>query len=214
MGKVRFIVSMSLDGFVAGPNQSEEHGLGEGGEALHDWLVPLAAWRRAHGLEGGEENASTRIAAELEASAGAVVMGRNMFGPVRGPWGDEAWTGWWGEEPPFHAPVFVLTHHEREPLPLKGGTTFHFVTGGIGEALERAQEAAGEGDVLIAGGAATIQQALAAGAVDEFVVSIVPLLLGDGARLLEGLGDPPPRLELVESLFAPGVTHHRYRVLR
>jgi dihydrofolate reductase len=209
---VRFNVTVSLDGFLAGPDQTREQPLGAGGEALHDWLVATEAWRRSHGREGGEANASTRIVEELESGYGAVVMGRNMFGPIRGPWGDEEWNGWWGDDPPFHTPVFVLTHHPREPVPLQGGTTFHFVTGGFEAALEQARGEAGDRDVLVAGGASTIRQALAGGAVDEFVLTIVPLLLGSGERLLDDLGQPPPRLELVESLDAPGVTHVRYRV--
>jgi dihydrofolate reductase len=205
---------MSIDGFVAGPNQSREHGLGEGGEALHDWIVPLEAWRRAHGLEGGDVNASTPVVEELEQGFGAVVMGRNMFGPVRGPWGDDAWRGWWGDEPPFRAPVFVLTHHAREPLELRGGTTFHFVTDGIESALERARDAANGSDVSIAGGASTIQQYLAAGLIDVLLLSVVPLVLGSGARLFDNLGAHPPQLEQVEAIDAPGVTHLRYRVVK
>ena len=214
MANVRASITMSIDGFVAGPNQSREHGLGEGGEALHDWIVPLEAWRRAHGLEGGDVNASTPVVEELEQGFGAVVMGRNMFGPVRGPWGDDAWRGWWGDEPPFRAPVFVLTHHAREPLELRGGTTFHFVTDGIESALERARDAANGSDVSIAGGASTIQQYLAAGLIDVLLLSVVPLVLGSDARLFDNLGAHPPQLEQVEAIDAPGVTHLRYRVVK
>jgi dihydrofolate reductase len=215
MGKLRFNISISLDGCVAGPNQTEENPLGEGGERLHDWLVGLQAWRKSHRKEGGEVNASTPVAEELESGYGAVIMGRNMFGPIRGPWGDEDWRGWWGEEPPFHTPVFVLTHHARDPVEMEGGTTFHFVTDGIESALERAQEAAEEAeedDVLIAGGGKTAQQYVAAGLLDEFQVSVVPILLGDGARLLDNLGDSPPELELIRVIDAPGVTHLKYAV--
>jgi dihydrofolate reductase len=211
---VRFSATMSLDGFIAGPNQSEENPLGEGGMALHEWLFPLEAWRRSHGLAGGEVNASSPIVEELESGFGAVVMGRNMFGPVRGTWGDDPWPGWWGDEPPYHKPVFVLTHHARKPLELKGGTTFHFIVDGIESALEQAREAAGDGDVLIAGGARTFQQYFAAALVDVVQLSVVPLLLGDGARLFENLGEPPPNLEQVHAVEAPTVTHLRYRVVR
>ena len=203
-------ISMSLDGYVAGPDQSEDDPLGKGGEQLHEWVVPLKAFRETHGREGGEVNESSPIAEGHFENIGASVMGRNMFGGGPGPWGDEAWTGWWGEEPPFRHPVFVLTHHEREPLELIG-TTFHFVTDGPESALERAREAAAGKDVLINGGAQAVQQYLRAGLLDEMVISLVPVVLGGGARLLDDLGDPPPRLELVEAIAAPGVTHLRYR---
>jgi dihydrofolate reductase len=214
MGKVRFGVSMSLDGFVAGPDQSVENPLGVGGMRLHDWAFALAAWRKAHGLEGGEVNASTPVVEELTVGVGAVLMGRNMFGGGPGPWGDEPWNGWWGDDPPFHVPVFVLTHHAREPLPLQGGTTFNFVTEGIDSALEQAREAAGGKDIVIAGGAEAIQQYLAAGLVDELTLSVAPMLLGGGERLLDRLGDPLPTLEQVRAVDAPGVTHLTYRVVR
>jgi len=211
MGKVRFNVSMSLDGFVAGPAQSEENPLGLGGMDLHRWLVVLETWRSSHGEQGGETNASTRIAQELEGSYGAVVMGRNMFGPIRGPWGSDPWNGWWGENPPYHTPVFVLTHHERELLEMEGGTTFRFVTDGIEPALQRARRAAAGEDVLIAGGADVIRQYLAAGLIDEFWISLVPLLLGEGASLLGGL-DSSIELDQVEAVAAPGVTHLKFAV--
>ncbi len=201
---------MSLDGFVSGPNQSEQNPLGLGGMALHEWLFGLEAWRKSHGEGGGVVNPSTPVVEELESGYGAAVMGRNMFGPIRGPWKDESWRGWWGSDPPYHTPVFVLTHHEREPLEMEGGTTFHFVTDGIEAALARARSAAGQGDVLIAGGASVIQQYLAARLVDEFHISLVPLLLGDGERLLENL-DASIGLEQVEVIEAPGVTHLKYR---
>ncbi|MPZ62098.1 MAG: dihydrofolate reductase [Propionibacteriales bacterium] len=188
MGNFRFQIAVSLDGFVAGPDQSVENPLGVGGEALHDWVVELEAWRRSHGLEGGEVNASTRVVEEREANVGATVVGRNMFGGGPGPWGDDPWRGWWGDDPPFHTPVFVITHHPREPLEMDGGTTFHFVTDGIESALERAREAADGKDVLLGGGANVIQQYLAAGLVDEFELNVVPVVLGGGERLLENVG--------------------------
>jgi len=214
MSTVRFEITMSLDGFIAGPEQSEENPLGIGGLALHEWVFPLAAWRAQHGLEGGEVNASTPVMAGLMANVGAGVMGRNMFGPIRGPWGDRPWQGWWGEDPPYHHPVFVLTHHAREPLEMKGGTTFVFVTDGIEAALTRAAAAAGEADVLIHGGGSVARQALAAGMIDEMRIHLVPLLLGDGVRLFEDLGDPLPSFEQVASIEAPGVTHLSYRRIR
>jgi dihydrofolate reductase len=213
MSKVRVHISTSLDGYVAGSNQSMENPLGEGGESLHDWLVVLKAWREHAGMEGGVENASTAVVEEEHANVGAEIMGRGKFGPPsRGPWGDDPWPGWWGEDPPFHKPVFVLTHHEREPLTLSD-TTFSFVTDGIESALERAREAAGEKDVFIGGGANTINQYLAAGLVDELELHVVPILLGGGARLFDGVG-PDLRLEPLRALEAPGVTHLNYRVVK
>ena len=212
MSKLRFHLTVSADGYVAGPNQSEEDPLGVGGRDLHNWALPLAAWREPHGREGGEVNASTPVIEEMQANVGAGLMGRNMFGPVRGDWGDGSWSGWWGENPPFHYPVFVLTHHPREPLEMEGGTTFRFVTDGIESALAQARDAAGEQDVLINGGADVARQYLRAGLVDEFEVSIVPQLIGDGARLLDGLGDL--ELEQIRAIEAPGVTHIKYRVRR
>ena len=178
---------------------------------LHEWAFGLAIWREAHGLDGGEVNASTRVVEESLANVGAVIMGRNMFGGGTGPWGDPPWQGWWGENPPFHNPVFVLTHHEREPLPMFGGTTFTFVTDGIESALLRAREAAGDRDVHIAGGAEVAQQYLASGLVDEFELHVVPILLGAGRRLLDNVG-PGVAIEQVRAVEAPGVTHVKYRV--
>jgi dihydrofolate reductase len=209
MPEVRAEISMSLDGYVAGPGQGRENPLGVGGEELHEWVFPLRAWREPHGEEGGEVNASTPIIEARVANVGATVMGRNMFGGGPGPWGEEPWRGWWGEEPPYHHPVFVLTHFEREPLELTG-TTFHFLTDGIEAALEGARDAAGQKDVLVAGGAQAIQQYLRAGLVDELLISVTPILLGGGERLLRDVGDAP-RLEQVEAIEAPGVTHLRYR---
>jgi dihydrofolate reductase len=211
VSKLRFRISMSLDGFVAGPDQSVENPLGIGGERLHEWVVPLAAWREAHGLPGGEVNESARVVEESQANIGATIMGRNMFGGHPGPWNSERpWTGWWGKNPPFHHPVFVLTHHAREPLELEGGTTFTFVTGGIEAALEQARRAAGGKDVALAGGASAAQQYLAAGRVDEMEINLVPTLLGSGERLFEGLGDDLHGLELVRTVATPRVNHLKF----
>ena len=214
MSKVRFQQAISLDGYSAGPEQSEEEPLGVGGEELHDWMIKNEAWRRAHRLEGGEVNASTPVVEELEGGYGSVVMGRNMFGPIGGgDWGDESWRGWWGDNPPYHTPAFVVTHHPRESVEMEGGTTFHFVTEGIEAALERAREAAGDEDVLLAGGANVLQQYLAAGLVDEFELHIAPLLLGDGERLFQGVGKDLA-VEPIRVIEAPGVTHIKYRVAK
>jgi dihydrofolate reductase len=212
--KFKLQISMSLDGCVAGPNQSEEHPLGEGGMQLHEWAFALEAWRAPHGQEGGEANASSAVMDEMMENVGAFVMGRNMFGPGRGPWEDHPWDGWWGDEPPYHAPVFVLTHHEREPLEMQGGTTFYFVTDGIEAALERAKEAAGEQDVALGGGARVAQQYLKAGLLDELTINVVPVLLGDGARLLDGLGDADIGLECTRVIEGPAATHLTYHVSR
>ncbi|MEU0654756.1 dihydrofolate reductase family protein [Streptomyces albogriseolus] len=200
-GKVVCDLTVSLDGYAAGPGQSEERPFGDdggdgSGATLHAWM-----------FEDADEN---RAEIDLLGSARAFVMGRNMFGPVRGPW-DRPWNGWWGDEPPFHAPVFVLTHHAREPRPMAGGTTFHFVTDGIGAALERARAAAGDGDVAVAGGATTVNQYLAAGLIEELRLHIVPLTLGAGPRLFDGV--PPLGLAQVASRPARRVTHLTYEVL-
>ncbi|MGN6664512.1 MAG: dihydrofolate reductase family protein [Solirubrobacterales bacterium] len=210
MSKVKCQISVSADGFLAGPNQSEEHPLGEGGMALHEWVFRLAAWREPHGREGGEVNASSEVLEEATAGVGAVIMGRNMFGPVRGPWTEPLWNGWWGDEPPFRCPVFVLTHHEREPLKL-GETTFHFVTEGAERAVELAREAAGGADVSVGGGGETIQQLIRAGLLDELLVNQVPLILGGGEPLLGGL-PPSVKLEQTRVVEAPGVAHISYTV--
>jgi dihydrofolate reductase len=208
---LRFEISISLDGYVAGPNQSEEHPLGEGGEKLHEWVVKLAAWREPHGRKGGEVNASTPLVEESQSGVGAGVMGRNMFGGGPGPWGEDPWQGWWGDEPPFEMPIFVLTHHEREPLTL-GSTTFNFVTDGIESALEQAKEAAGDLDVTIGGGAEAAQQYLSAGLIDQMQLNVVPVLLGDGARLFDGGAGAGLDLEPILVVDTPEVTHVRYRV--
>ena len=214
MSKLRCHISMSLDGFVAGPKQSEENPLGEGGERLHDWVVSLAAWRELHGMQGGDVNESTRIIEETAENIGAGLMGRNMFGPPGGgDWGDEKWKGWWGDDPPYHYPVFILTHHARDSVALKGGTRFHFVTDGIESALEQARDAAGGKDVMLWGGAQVVNQYLAAGLLNELWLHIVPLMLRDGARLFDNLGFANVRLEQVRAVEAPAVTHIKYRVM-
>jgi dihydrofolate reductase len=214
MSKLRCHISISADGFVAGPNQSAEEPLGVGGEELHDWVVSLAAWRQAHGKEGGEVNESTPVMEEVTANLGAGIMGRNMFGPPDGgDWGDGSWKGWWGDNPPYHYDVFVLTHHPREPLEMEGGTTFHFVTDGPEAALERARSSADGKDVMLHGGAEAIQQYLAGGLLDVLELHTTPVLLGDGARLFDNLGDAQVRLEQERAIDAPGVTHLKYRVV-
>jgi dihydrofolate reductase len=209
MSSVTCQISMSLDGFVAGPNQSLDNPIGEGGMRLHQWVFATDSWREQHGLEGGERNADAEVVDEVVQGVGAYIMGRKMFGGGDGAW-DETWTGWWGEDPPYHAPAFVLTHHSREPLPMQGGTTFTFVTDGIESALEQARRAAGDRDVAIAGGASTVRQYLAAGLLDELYLHIVPIVLGSGERLLEDVGDPT--LEPVDVIASPAVTHVKYRV--
>jgi dihydrofolate reductase len=207
-------ISMSLDGYVAGPEPSSEDPLGKGGEQLHEWALALKSWREPHGLEGGEVNVDSEVMADTLARTGATIMGRRMFSGGEGPWEDDAnANGWWGDDPPFHHPVYVLTHHEREPLEMQGGTTFTFVTDGIGSALEQARAAAGEKDVLVAGGAEAAQQYLDAGLVDELQLHIAPVLLGGGRRLLDGL--TPMRLETTRIVESPtGVAHLRLRPAR
>jgi dihydrofolate reductase len=214
VSRLRFQISVSLDGFVAGPNPSVEEPLGEGGEALHEWALKLAAWRKPHGRDGGETNASSPVMEEALENVGATIMGRNMFGGGPGPWGEDPWDGWWGDDPPFHHPVFVLTHHERERLQKQGGNSFTFVTGGIESALRQAKEAAGGKDISLAGGAEVAQQYLAAGLVDEMLLNLVPVLLGGGRRLFENLGDAEIGLEQVQVIEAPEVAHLRYRPSR
>jgi dihydrofolate reductase len=215
MSKFRCHISISVDGFVAGPNQSEENPLGQGGERLHEWVVPLAVWREAHGMDGGEVNESTRILDERGENVGASVMGRNMFGPIGGgDWGDGQWKGWWGDDPPYHHPVFVVTHHPRDPLEMEGGTAFHFVTDGIESALDQARDASGGKDVMLWGGGQIVQEYLAAGLLDELELHITPLLLGDGSRIFDNLRDPDVQLEQVRVVEAPGVTHVKYRSVK
>jgi dihydrofolate reductase len=212
MAKLRLHITMSLDGYVAGPDQGEENPLGIGGLKLHEWVLPLREFRDMHGGEGGETNASSAVVQERWANIGSTIMGRNMFGPIRGQWPDDSWRGWWGEDPPYHHPVFVLTQHAREPLQMDGGTTFEFVTDGIEPALARAKDAAKGKDVWLAGGASVINQYLAAGLVDEIDLSIAPLVLGGGERLFEGLERDSLKLTQIRAVDAPGVTHIKYQV--
>ena len=210
MSKLKLKISMSLDGFVAGPDQSVENPLGVGGMKLHEWVFPLKAWRSTHGMEGGEVNESSKVVEESMHNIGATIMGRNMFGGHPGPWdAKKPWNGWWGDNPPFHHPVFVLTHHQREPLVMQGGTTFTFVTHGIAGALAQARKAAGGKDITLAGGAKIAQQYLVAGLVDEMEISLAPVLLGRGERLFERVDDLHG-LELVRTVAAPRVTHLKF----
>jgi dihydrofolate reductase len=210
MSKLRFRISISLDGYTAGPDQSVDNPLGIGGERLHDWAVARAAWRSPHGLEGGTVDASTPVFDELLATIGATIMGRNMFGGHPGPWNSaQPWNGWWGANPPFHHPVFVVTHHPRPPLAMEGETTFTFVTSGIASALDLARRAAGDKDVALAGGADTARQYLTAGLIDEMQLHLVPVLLGAGERLFEGVRDLHG-LQLVRTVAASNVTHLKF----
>jgi dihydrofolate reductase len=211
VSRLRFRISMSLDGYTAGPDQSVENPLGVGGMRLHEWVFPLEVWRKMHGMSGGETNESSKVVEESQANIGATIMGRNMFGGHPGAWdGDRPWDGWWGTNPPFHHPVFVLTHHPRDPLRLEGGTTFTFVTNGIEAALEQARTASGGMDVSLAGGASVARQYLIAGLVDEMEINLVPILLGVGERLFEGVGDRLHGLELVRTVVAPRVLHLKF----
>jgi len=204
VSKTHLSMSISADGYVAGPSQSEEHPLGVGGHAVHHWHMGPAA----------DHPVNRQVVSEMMDGMGATIMGRNMFGPVRGEWADSDWQGWWGEEPPYHCPVFVLTHYPHDSIEMDGGTTFHFVTDGIESAHAQARAAAGERSISIAGGASCARQAIAAGLVDEIDVQISPVILGSGERLFDGFGAGEPALELVRVLEAPGVAHLRYRVVR
>ena len=199
--------SISIDGFGAGPDQDLQNPLGVGGLKVFDWFFPTRTWQRMHGNADGETGVDDDIAARGFENIGAYILGRNMFGPVRGPWPDESWKGWWGDEPPYHSPVFVLTHHARAPLEMKGGTTFHFVTDGIHSALEQARTAAGDKDVRLGGGVSTIRQYLSSGLVDELHLAIVPVLLGDGENLFAGLDLPRSGYECVERIEGARATH-------
>jgi len=204
MSRTNLSMSISADGYVAGPGQSEDEPLGIGGRALHDWhLGPT----RDHPV-------NRLVISDMIDGMGATIMGRNMFGPVRGDWGDSQWQGWWGAIPPYHCPVFVLTHYPREPIEMDGGTTFHFVTDGITSAYAQARSAAGDRPISIAGGASCARQAIEAGIVDEIDLQVNPVILGSGERLLDGFAPGQPHLELVRVLEAPGVAHLRYRVIR
>jgi dihydrofolate reductase len=199
--------SISLDGYGAGPDQSRDDPLGKGGERLHEWFIPTHTFQSMQGQEAGTTGVDDDFGARSMENLGAWILGRNMFGPVRGPWPDEEWKGWWGESPPYHVPVFVLTHYARPPLEMKGGTVFHFVTGGIHEALDRARAAAGDRDVRVGGGAATIRQYLAEGLIDDLHLAIAPVLLGRGESLFEGLDLPALGYEVTEHVPAEKATH-------
>ena len=210
MAKLRFKIAMSLDGYIAGPRQSKDNPLGVGGERLHEWVFPLAAFRAMHGDEGGEINASNRVVEESLVNIGATIMGRNMFGGHPGPWdARKPWNGWWGNNPPYHHPVFVLTHHARPPLVLEGGNSFTFVRNGIESALDQARRAAMGKDVSLAGGAKAAQQYLKAGLVDEMEIHHVPILLGAGEQLFEGVRDLGG-LRLVRTVATANVTHLKF----
>lgn len=204
VSRTNLSMSVSADGYVAGPGQCLEHPGGVGGIGLHHW----------HRGPAADHPVNRQVVSEMLDGMGATIMGRNMFGPVRGPWGDSDWQGWWGDEPPYHCPVFVLTHHPHEPIELRGGTTFYFVTDGIEASYARAREAAGAAPISIAGGASCARQAIAAGIVDEIDLQLSPVILGSGERLLEGFSAGTPALELDRVLEAPGVVHLRYRVIR
>jgi dihydrofolate reductase len=215
MSKLTFDITMSLDGFIAGPRQTLEQPLGDGGDRIHEWMYGLASFRERHGMDGGETTADSEVLEESVAKTGAILMGRRMFSGGAGPWeADPNPDAWWGDDPPFHVPVFVLTHHARETVTKQGGTSYTFVTDGIETALELARAAAGDKDVAIAGGADVIQQCLAAGLVDEFQVHVAPLFLGDGVRLFDQLGTKQPKLESTRVIESPAVTHLKYRVVK
>ena len=215
MAKLICDISTSLDGFVAGPNQTLEQPLGEGGESLHGWLFATKAWREPHGLTGGEDNADSRLFEEHLRSIGATIMGRRMFSGGAGHWeNDPNADSWFGDDPPFHHPVFILTHHARERVAKEGGSTYTFVTDGIESGLKQARAAAGDRDVTIGGGASVVQQYLAAGLLDEIQIHVAPVLLGGGVRLFDQLGPTRPKLECTRVIESPAVTHLRYRVMR
>jgi dihydrofolate reductase len=208
MSKVRVAgFSVSIDGFGAGPDQSLEDPLGKRGRELHDWFYPTRTFRSMSGEAGGTDGVDERFASASAAGFGAVILGRNMFGPVRGDWADAAWTGWWGDNPPFHAPTFVLTHHPRAPLVMEGGTTFHFVTEGIEAALDQARAAAGDLDVKISGGVSTIRQYLLAGSIDELQLAVSPVVLGRGEALFAGVDLPGLGYRVAEAVATPMATH-------
>jgi dihydrofolate reductase len=211
MGKIVADISMSLDGYIAGPNPTLEEPLGRGGEDLHEWVVRLAAWRKSHGMSGGETGPDGDVMEEVIANVGAVIMGRKMFSGGEGPWeSDPNPDGWWGDTPPFHVPVFILTSHKREKVNKKGGTTFIFVTDGIESALSQAKKVAGNKNISIAGGANVIQQFIKAGYLDELQIHMVPLLLGGGTRLLDNLSSM--KLEKIRVIDSPLVTHLKFRL--
>jgi dihydrofolate reductase len=200
--------SISIDGYGAGPSQDLQHPLGIGGPELFNWFFHTRTWKRMHGQDGGETGVDDDIAARSFEGIGAWILGRNMFGPVRGPWPDESWKGWWGDEPPYHTPVFVLTHHARKPLTMQGGTEFRFVTDGIHAALQLAKDAAGGRDVRLGGGVATIHQYLRAGLVDELHLAVSPVLLGTGEHLLGGIDLPGLGYRVVEHVAGARAAAH------
>jgi dihydrofolate reductase len=215
VSKLRFNITMTLDGYVAGPNQSAENPLGEGADRLHDWLLKLKTFRTIHGdTTGGETGTNDDVLREAFENVGATIMGRNMFGGGPGPWKKPFWKGWWGDSPPFHHPVFVLTHHAREPLPMQGGTTFSFVTDSIESALNHARRAANGKDVALGGGANVAQQYLTAGLIDELEIHLVPFFLGGGTRLFDNVDCRKVKLEPIRMIGGPAVTHLKYRVLK
>jgi len=199
--------SISIDGYGAGPGQDLENPLGVGGLKVFDWFFPTRTFQRMQGNEGGETGVDDDVAVRGFEGIGANILGRNMFGPVRGAWPDESWKGWWGDEPPYHTPVFVLTHHPRAPLKMKGGTEFRFVTEGIHSALEQAKDAAGDLDVRLGGGVSTIRQYLSSALIDELHLAIAPFLLGSGEHLLGGLNLPALGYECVDRVEGAGATH-------
>jgi dihydrofolate reductase len=199
--------SVSLDGYGAGPHQDLDNPLGVGGTRLHEWAFASRNWREMQGMDGGERGLDDEFIARGDAGIGATIMGRNMFGPIRGPWADHEWTGWWGDNPPYHHPVFVLTHHPRPSITMQGGTTFHFVGDDIEAVLGQAFDAAQGGDVRVGGGAATVQQYLRAGLIDEMHLAIVPVLLGSGERLFDNVENVAGGYECVEFVSSPSVAH-------
>ena len=208
MAKLRVSAfGLSIDGFGAGPDQSLDNPLGVGGEGLHNWFFPTRTFQKMFGGGEGTTGVDDEFATQAMSNLGAWILGRNMFGPIRGPWPDDNWKGWWGEEPPYHTPVFVLTHHPRPPLPMKGGTTFHFVTDGIHDALERAKAAAHGKDIRVGGGAATIRQYLRAGLIDEMHLAISPVLLGSGEKLLDGIDLPAQGFSCAKHVTTPNAMH-------
>jgi len=212
MSKVRVHgFGVSLDCFSAGPRQDLENPLGVRGFELMDWFMPTRTWRAMQGMDGGENGVDDRMARQGFENIGAWILGRNMFGPVRGPWPDESWKGWWGDEPPYHTPVFVLTHHARDPIPMQGGTTFHFVTDGIRSALDQAKAAAGGKDVRVGGGTATVRQYLQAGLIDEMNLALRPVLLGEGENLWRDLDLSALGYAVAESIAGERATHMRVK---
>ena len=214
MTRLKYSTSMSLDGFVAGVHQSRENPLGVNGMLLHEWLRVLAGWRKGAGLDGGVTNASSAVVEAEDVNLGAIIMGRNMFGGGPGPWSADPWNGWWGDNPPFHLPVFVLTHHARARLDMQGGTSFTFVTDGLEAALDLAKGAANGQDVAVAGGASVAKQYIAAGLIDDIQIHLVPVFLGAGVRLFEDPALADVKLTQVSVIGAPEVTHITYRVVR